>query len=248
MKRYCSISFLAGDLFLAGSLRGAEAIDEIIAKARAYIGSEEKLGAINAIHYMGTYVDTNRGTTGQIEIYLQKPFRQRLEISEGDEVQTTAIDGYDGWKRQVNRSDPKKWQLVILEAGELKRMRANTFENLNFFRGIEKVRGTVENKGVVKSNGRDAHRLIFQYGVGLFYERLIDVNNGELLLTVNDQGLEIKEVGEIFVDGIRFPEKVITLVNGEIINTVSFHSIKLNEDLEASIFELPSFLVDSGDK
>ena len=113
------------------------------------------------------------------------------------------------------------------------------FENLNFFRGIEKVRGTAENLGIVKRDGRDAHRVIFRYGGGLFYERLIDVKNGELLLTVNDQGLEIQEVGEIRVDGIRFPQKVMTLVNGEIINTVSFETITVNEQFEDDVFELP---------
>ena len=242
IKRINRFPVVFGALLLAGSLHGDEGLDEIISKARAYIAEEETLNAVESIRYIGTYVDTSRGTTGRIEIHFEKPFRQRLEISEGDEVQTTAIDGYEGWKRQMNRNSPEKWQLLILEAGELKRMRANTFENLNFFRGIEKVRGTAENLGIVKRDGRDAHRVIFRYGGGLFYERLIDVKNGELLLTVNDQGLEIQEVGEIRVDGIRFPQKVMTLVNGEIINTVSFETITVNEQFEDDVFELPSFL------
>lgn len=214
-------------------------VDEIVTMARDYLGGDEKLASIQTITYRGEFENTTNLNTGEINIFLEKPLRQRMEVIDGEFSEITAIDDYDGWKQRKNRGNAADWAFVVLPVGELKRMRANTWENLNFFRGIEKLRGEVIHKGKTRKDGRDAYLLLFRYDDEVFYERYFDVATGELIATVNDQGIEIREMGEMRINGIRFPEKVVTLYEGEVINTVTFTEILINENLSDSLFEMP---------
>lgn len=214
--------------------------DQIIANARKYLGSEEKLESISTIQYQGVFESPLGGGSGYISIYLRKPLMQRMEVVNGSITETTAINDFEGWKRRVDNNVPNDWAFVILNLAELKRMRANTWENLNFFTGIEHLKGRVINKGPTRKDSRNAYLLIFEYDEGIYYERYFDAETGELISTINQNGVEIKEVGEIMVDGIRFPEKVMTLVDGEIANIVTFVDIYLNEELDESLFDIPS--------
>ncbi len=239
MNRWNFYSIFAALLFPCMTF--AATVDEIIAKARQHIGSEEALDSIKSIHFKGKFIATNRGTEGLIEILFQKPFQQRLDVFEGESVLTTALNGYDGWNRRFSTTNPKSWDLEILSADDLKRMRANTHDNLFFFTGLEKLRGKIVDEGVVNKDGREAHVLVFRYDAKIFYKRYFDVKTGDLISTINDQGLEIKEVGQMVVDEVRFPEKVVSLINGEIVNTVEFTEIILNEDFDSTYFDLPDF-------
>ena len=213
---------------------------EVIAKAREYLGGDEKLESISTILYKGVFESPISGNSGYISILLKKPLMQRMEVLNGSVTEITAINDFEGWKRSVDNTNPNDWSFVILNLSELKRMRANTWENLNFFTGIEHLMGRVINKGPTHKDGRKAYLLIFEYDKGLYYERYFDIETGELISTINNNGVEIKEVGEIMVDGVRFPEKVITLVDGEVANIVTFVDVLLNEEMDESLFDVPS--------
>ena len=239
MNRWIVYSVFAA--LLVPCLTSAATVDEIIAKARQHIGSEEALDSIKSIHFKGIFIAANRGTEGTIEIRFQKPFQQRLDVFEGESVLTTALNGYDGWNRRFSTKNPKSWDLEILSAADLKRMRANTHDNLYFFTGLEKLRGKIVDEGVKNKDGREAHLLVFRYDDKIFYKRYFDVKTGDLISTINDLGLEIKEVGQMVVDEVRFPQKVVSLRDGEIVNTVEFTEIILNEEFDNSYFDLPDF-------
>ena len=141
----------------------------------------------------------------------------------------------------MSRRDPNSVVIGILDAPLVREMRANTFENLNFFSGIEQMRGRILNKGKTKKDGRDVYLLVFEYNDRLYFERYFDAATGELISTVNGEGLEIREVGEIRSGGIRFPERIVSLKDGEILNTVIFEEIVVNEEFDPALFEIPSF-------
>src|SRR5579885_3376072 len=87
----------------------------ILAKARAYVGSESVLDNVHSIHYMGTLVTTDpadpkKETRAAIEIIFQKPYQQRVTTTSDKTIETTALDGYDGWMRVTSVADPTKWQ------------------------------------------------------------------------------------------------------------------------------------------
>ena len=223
-------------------LRGELSTDQIIAKARDYLGGDTQLRAVETIQFQGTFTTHEGEGKGEILIYLKKPFKQRLDVIRAHDgiVETTAINDIDGWGRRANEKDADDWTIRILGMGELKRMRANTFDNLNFYSGIEQLGGSIINRGIVKKDGKNAYLLHFKYDKTIHYKRYFEVTTGKLLATVNDKGIEIKDIDEFIVDGIRFPREQIRIENGKMKDTLTFTKIVINAPLDDKIFELPS--------
>src|SRR5688572_29167637 len=91
------LSFLVAAFTLAVSVRAEE--PAIIAKARAYLGTEAALNAIKSVQFAGTVTttsptDASKPTTAKIEIIAQKPDQQRVVASTDKGVETTVVDGY----------------------------------------------------------------------------------------------------------------------------------------------------------
>ena len=241
-KLICSAVLILVSSAVVVPLRGELTTEQILAKAREYLGGDTQLRAVETIQFHGSFT-TNKGEEkGEILIYLKKPFKQRLDIIRAHDgsIETTAINDIDGWGRRVNKEDADDWTIRILSMPELKRMRANTYDNLNFYSGIEKLGGKIINKGIVNKDGKNAYVLHFQYDNTIHYKRYFDVNTGKLLATINDKGIEIKDIGEFIVDGIRFPREQIRIEDGKKKDTLSFNKIIINAPMDDKIFELPS--------
>jgi hypothetical protein len=79
------------------------------------------------------------------------------------------------------------------------------------------------------------------------YYHYFDPESGRLLLTETEQGMSIREEGEIFAGGVRFPRRVIQTTksldsHGQSVEqklVLSFDKITLNETFPESDFELP---------
>jgi hypothetical protein len=73
--------------------------------------------------------------------------------------------------------------------------------------------------------------------------RYFDRDTGRLVLTVKGQE-KIRENGEILADGVRFPKTIVSTsasASGkDVVTTVSFDKVTLNEDLPAGLFTVPS--------
>ncbi len=219
----------------------------MIAKARAYLGSDADLNAVQSLRMVGQLEvsdSTNSSPgTAQLEIIFQKPDRQRITATSDQRTETTALDGYDAWQRVSDPADPARWQVTLLGPDQIKRLRANTFENLSFFGNIEKVGGRIEDKGVVTVDGVACRKLAFVHGPGIVFTRSFDIATGRLMLTETDSGTSIREQGEIRSGGLRFPQKIITtnaLPDGsKRVITVLFSSVEVNPTLDPSLFALP---------
>jgi outer membrane lipoprotein-sorting protein len=233
---------------LAGAaIRGAEL--PILAKARSYLGSEEALRRVHTIHYTGTLVTTsptepNKQTRAGIEIILEKPDRQRVTIKTDTTIETTALDGYDGWTRTTAASDPTKWQQTLLGVEGIKRLRANTWENVAFYRGLEAEGGQVKDMGTATIDGVECEKVAFVHAPNIIFYRYFDLSSGRVVYSETETGGSIKEQGEIVVDGVRFPKSIITVSKNAAGQsqtvTITFDKVTLNENLPASFFAVPS--------
>jgi hypothetical protein len=92
----------------------------------------------------------------------------------------------------------------------------------------------------VNKDGKNAYLLHFKYDKTIHYKRYFEVSTGKLLATVNDKGIEIKDIDEFIVDGIRFPREQIRIEDGKMKDTLTFTKIMINAPLDDRIFELPS--------
>lgn len=249
------LAFVAALVLAAPQLLADARTDQWIARARAAIGAEHALNQIRSIHFKGTLETTQKVPAGDdagtlkdepvvlaIDIVFQKPYQQRMMLRSDKVVQTTALDGYDAWMRRSDANDEKKWQLTLLDAQQVKQLRANTWENLNFYSGIEKRGGTVSFGGDVTVDGRDCVKLVFTHAENLVFTRYFEKATGRLVKSETENGGEIREEGEMFVQGLRFPRRLINRTGGGVVSTITFESVAINEPFPAETFAVPALM------
>ncbi|HUJ43196.1 MAG TPA: hypothetical protein VLW52_06280 [Opitutaceae bacterium] len=243
---------LTGAVALVAAAR-AQTADEVIAKARAYLGDEATLNAIHSVHFFGT-IETGQATPGDtkaarsaIEIVFQEPYRQRITRTSPTTVQVTGLDDYDGWQQVQDLKDVNNWQLTLLQPEVVKNLRANTWENLNFFKGIEQRGGSVQIMGPATVKGIATIKVAFIHDPKIIFYRYFDAKSGKLVLTETNLGDQIMEEGEIMVNGLRFPQKVTSVgkaknADGKVVEVpvvITFDKIILNETFPADYFSVP---------
>ena len=231
----------------------AAPVDDVITKARSFLGREAALEAVTSIQFTGTIELTERVPSEAdpsvmverplrlpVEIIFEKPSQQRITVRSEKIIETSALDGYDGWQKRSDAQDATKWQLTLLDPQQVKRLRANTWENLHFFRGIEKRGGTVAHQGTVTVDGITCDKLAFTHEENIIFYRFFDRATGRLVKTETEAGGEIREEGEVMVNGIRFPRRVINRTPDGKMTSITFEKIVLNEAQPDASFAVPA--------
>lgn len=243
------LRFLLPLVLVISSLRADT--DGMISLARSYLGTESALDAVTSVRYAGTLVSstTNEAgeteeTTARIEIIFAEPYYQRIRITSTERIETTALDDYEAWQQIENPANADQWRLTLLDTVQIRRLRANTWENLAFFKGIRSAGGRVEDLGRVEVDGRELHKLAYDHKFGIVFYRYFNPITGRLEFSETDTGARIEEAGENFISGVRFPNQVVTIserADGATQRVqVDFEEIEVNPALERSIFRVPS--------
>lgn len=242
------VRFAATVVLVLGALAASGRADEpaIIAKARARLAPDAVLDAVRSIHYVGTMkeldsANPDKPLTRSIEIYLQKPDQQRIEIKSDVTIELSALDGYEAWQRTTNAKDPNDWRQSQLGVDQIKQLRADVWQNLAFFRGLDQIGGRVVDEGGVTIDGKLCEKIAFHHSDTIVYFRYFDQATGDLVFTGTPEN-NIREQGEIMAGGIRFPQSlVITQKIGDrtLTRTITFDSIKVNESMPDSLFTTP---------
>jgi len=73
-------ALVAGAALTLAGTASAQTAAEVIAKARAYLGGEQALNAVQSIHYSGTR-ETSDGAKASMEIIFQRPYRHRMTVT-----------------------------------------------------------------------------------------------------------------------------------------------------------------------
>lgn len=229
-------------LSLSWATLSASEVEETLKKARAQVGTEAALKAVETLQYEGTIYDKDNQLVGQLKLSFARPNNQRLEIVKDGFLEVTAVSRYSGYFQRFD-GDGKSVFLKAMNVSQVKRLQANSYENLNFFSGPRQTRSgkiTLEEKSI--RDERNAHLLKFAYPDGFFYARYFDADTGELMATTSsdDDFVRIEE-GDIVVKGVTFPKEVKTLdKDANLLNRVVFEKILVNEGVDESLFELPS--------
>lgn len=220
----------------------------IIAKARAYLGNEAALAQVRSVRFTGTLTtsdptDPGRQTSARIEITSQRPDQHRIVIRSDQAVETTGLDGYDGWTRTDPLAEPGRWRLTLLTAPQIKRLRANAWETVAYYRGLEQRGGQVEDLGTTTREGITCQKVAFVHGPGIVFHRFFDTATGRLVLTETESGGTIREQGEMIVDGVRFPRAIVTetpAASGPAqAVTITFETVALNVVFPPDLFAVP---------
>jgi hypothetical protein len=233
--------------------------EAIIAKARAYLGPDATLEAITSIHYVGTLAseetvkdkdgkEIKRPFKGTIDLIFQKPYLQRVVLVSYKGTETTALDDFEAWRRVELATDPAHWRLTLLDRDQVRSQRANTWENMAFYRGIDRRGGHVEDLGSHVIDGHTCEKLAFVHEPGITFYRYFDIGTGQLILTETEKGNLTREQGEIMVNGLRFPKSLVNITKDPVTgreNTIAItlDKITLNENFSESLFAVPVYTV-----
>lgn len=239
MKARCFNVLVASVALLVLPAAAAETADQWVAKARAFLGSESALNAITSVHYTGSLEVPGKSSL-PTEIIFQKPYRQQITVKGPKVIETTALDGYDAWRKQTNTENPVQWQVVLLDAGQIKRLRANTLENLSFYSSREMKGCVLELLGEVVVDGVSCKKVAFTHTGGVVFIRYFDKATGRLVKTETENGTEIREEGEMIVNGVRFPKRVINKAPNGNVTAISFDKVTVNEVFPVETFAVPS--------
>jgi hypothetical protein len=239
--------------------RASADADTVIAKARAYLGPDAMLEAVTSIHYVGTLAgeeivkdkdgkETRRPFKGTIDLIFQKPYYQRVTLVSYKGTETTGLDDYEAWRRLEDATNSKRWSLMLLDKDQVRSQRANTWENMAFYRGIERRGGHVEDIGPVTVDGHACEKLAFVHEPGLTFYRYFDAATGQLILTETENGNLTREQGEIMANGVRFPKSLVSITKDpatgrENTIVITLDKITLNENFPDSIFAVPLYTV-----
>ena len=221
----------------------------ILAKARAYLGTDAALDAVRSVKFLGTVTttdpaDTSKKSQAKIEIIVQRPDQQRVVATSARGVETTAVDGYEGWQRFQDAANPRIQRVVVLRPDAVKRLRAQAWENLSFYRGLERRGGQVEDRGEQTIDGVVCRKIAFIHAPNIVFVRYFEATTGRLVQTDTDDGGITKEAGDQVVSGVRFPKAMNMTVKGtkgeiQSVN-IALESVTVIETFPSSVFRLPS--------
>jgi hypothetical protein len=154
------------------------------------------------------------------------------------------LEGQVGWRRIYDPRDLNKWRDETLDAAQVARLRAGTFESLAFYRGIESVGGRLEHTGSVRVAGVACERVVFHHGANLRFVRYFEAETGRLVKTETEDGTSVVEEGEQRVAGIRFPQRLVTSGRGADRRPSGFiveiTQVQVNEDFPRAQFARPA--------
>jgi hypothetical protein len=251
------LRFLTAFVLLAEGLRAATApgdLNAVIALVRSRLGTEAVLNELKTIHYRGKYEKSDGAPTGRLagnfESFFQKPFQQRLALSfTSGREEITALDGLESWMRIKEGADQR---LTLFPKEQTKALRIVTWQTLDFFRGIERVGGTAEFLGEENADGVACWKVAFRHETNLTYTYFFDKATGRMVVAKISRRQapytvvegEMREEGELIVDGIRFPRKTISTFKEPSGQTTTIiqenEKITVGETFPAALFAVPS--------
>lgn len=216
-------------------------VEETVAKARAYLGGDKALDAVNSIHYEGVLVYGN-GQSGTIESIFMKPgYHQAISVI-GPQKEISTLNKNEAWQKIERVDRPGAWSLNIYSIDELRALQATVADTLSFLKTPPTRKGRIEYLGTEEVDGRETRKLLYYHGGDRAFLRYFDSETGREVRMINQNGGIFIKSGERLVDGVRFPEKLVVKFITEIgvqSIEISYTNITVNEKFDTDRFNMP---------
>lgn len=216
-------------------------IEETVALAREYLGGARKLDAIDTIRYQGVLV-YGSGESGTVESVFKRPNRHQFISVINNQRETSTLNRTEAWRKMENLDQPGAYSLDFYQVDDLRHLEATVIDTLSFMKAPPTRNGRIEYLGTEEVEGVETRVLLYRHSDSIWFRKYIDPETGRLLHMVNSKGVVFTYQGEILVDGVRFPEKVVVRFRtqfGQQSMEVSYSTITLNAEIDTERFRVP---------
>ncbi len=242
MKRRSFLIFL---VFIMGFFAFSQSLNEILDCTIKAYGGKEALNKVKDIHLVGKVV--SMGVELPMEIYIKNPNKIRVEVKfQGNKI-IQVFDGKKGWSiNPMISPEPKEMDKKNVEQIE-------NYNSINFFTEYKKLGFTATYVGTEDLEGAEAYKIKFvKKGREPFYFFIDKESCIPVKIDVSTKRGNSVLKGSIYfsnykkVEGVYFPFSV-RMVMGKMESNVVFSSIKVNENISDSLFEIKEKKGEKGD-
>ena len=218
-------------------------LEQVLEKARAFVGKEADLQAVNSLDYTGRVFDANGKEIALFRYIYQKPyFFRRQETNRSNNFKLLCKDDFEAWIFSGNVDGPVQRAPMPFANQDFERNLA--VDRLNFFKGPSALeRSEVKLDGIAQWESRRAYKLDYTYPVGLgkmTMTRYIDAETGRSLALVSNHGkTQAVDSGVIEADGLKFPKYTSIYQDGKLTLRLAYEKIAVNQTYPPEIFNKP---------
>lgn len=264
MKFFTAFLALGFVVSFASTAKAAPTADEIIAQARAKIGTEAALNSVKTLTYEAKVFDASDKQVGSLVLRYKAPGKRSEytlrtiivpvppkpdtpkytppETISFQVESTLATNGLEAFVKQEN-INTKESRITPLGGQQLAVLKDYCAADLGFF-SVPKD-GKVVFVGETKRGDKDCYELEYTYAGGTKFRRWFDKKTfasvGQQIAGAENAAAEpvVMDEGEIVAAGIKFPKKNIHYRDGKKENTVEFTNVIINEEIPDSVFNFP---------
>lgn len=226
-------------LLATAPLHGDDArVEAILERARAAIGPEDRIEAVETLQYRGVLEPAGGGAPRPLVLTLRKPAQQRLDLRGEDERVLAVVNRLEGFTVEEDlRAGTAR--LGLMTPLQQSRFRMNAVENLYFFRPPPRFPVDRTYLGLVDLQGRTLEAIRFDHGNRVAITRYFDPESGQLVATRLDDGTLNVETATRAADGLRLTTEVEAYEDGELRHILRFEEIRVNPELPPDFFAMP---------
>lgn len=224
----------------------ANIITDTVALARAHMGGDAKLDAIQSIRFKGVLVYGN-GQSGTVESVFKKPNNYQFTSTIGGNRETSTLNSTAAWQKMENVQSPDAYRLNFYELDDMRHLQATIVDAFSFLKTPPTRNGRIEYLGTGKVEGKAAIVLAYYHNDSTWFRRYFDPETGRVMHMVNSKGVVYTYDGELELDGVKFPQKTIVrsvTQFGEQRMEISYASVETNIDIDMERFGLPQPVLD----
>lgn len=240
MFRFCILVVLASTAVLSAQTPTA---GSVIERARETVGSESALGNIVTLRIEGmVQPNDSRLMPAKIILTARKPASQRLEIYVDDIVETTILHGGEAIMIRSHIKEKGIGSMRRLSETERKCMEQSTRNMFNFYSPDFKKGELASYAGIARHRGEICDVVTYTGPGNTKTLRYFSRKEARLVATIREvsgEQIEIVEEGELYVDGVRFPQAQLYFQGRQPLHRMEVTKVSINEALEDGIFTIP---------
>jgi outer membrane lipoprotein-sorting protein len=228
---------------LCGTLVFSETLDQILKKNYESRGGLKKLKQVKSFLFEGKIVIPMQGLEFPVKVWQKKPNLMRMEANVMEKMVIQAYNGKIAWWIMpfMGVNDPAEMpenegKEVIQQAESLDPLvdykeKGHKLELV----GKEDMEGTEVFK--LKLTEKDGRIVLFF----LETDSCIEIKTATYIKRGEEENLVESFLGDYKeVEGIMFPFSVESKMNGNTVTKMAIESVKLNEKMDNSLFEMPA--------